>query len=198
MTRASALKTKAKTKTAQKWSRGASSKKVVVSYTSCAWPPHCYKRRRKCTTQSTFLSVTMRNISRLKNSTTGLCNKPFLIWLLIIPPHLKYVTTVTYCTLQLTSITTRYVILRLSLIFLHYLSQDTVAKRMSYVKIPLISPLLKFTGESGSEKLENRLRINRVTAMSSVSVSLVWNAVYIVSACVVVGCSHWGSTGNET
>jgi len=42
----------------------------------------------------TFLLVTLPNIHRFKqNFTHGLSNKPFLIWLLTTPPHLKYVAT---------------------------------------------------------------------------------------------------------
>ena len=58
------------------------------------------KSRRKCITQSTFLPVTMPNIYRFQKNFTG--NKPCLIWLLIIPPHLKYVSTA-LCNLSLTA-----------------------------------------------------------------------------------------------
>jgi len=46
---------------------------------------------KKCT----FLLVTLPYIHRLKNEnfTDRLSNKPLLIWLLTIPPHLKYVAT---------------------------------------------------------------------------------------------------------
>jgi len=49
------------------------SKKVVVSGILCAWQPHCQsaKRRRKFTTQSTFLPVTVPNIHRF--TCMGLC-----------------------------------------------------------------------------------------------------------------------------
>jgi len=41
----------------------------------------------------TFLLVTLLNIHRfIKKSLTD-SNKPFLFWLLTIPPHLKYVAT---------------------------------------------------------------------------------------------------------
>ena len=40
-----------------------------------------------------FLLVTLPNIYRFKKITDTLSNKPFLIWLLTTPPHLKYVAT---------------------------------------------------------------------------------------------------------
>ena len=39
------------------------------------------------------LALTLPNIHRLKKFTDRLSNKPFLIWLLTTPPHLKYVAT---------------------------------------------------------------------------------------------------------
>ena len=45
----------------------------------------------------TFLLVTLPNIYRFrKKFTDRLINKPFLIWLLTTPPHLKYVVTLSY------------------------------------------------------------------------------------------------------
>ena len=41
----------------------------------------------------TFLFVTFPNIHRFKKITARLSNKPFLIWLLTTPPHLKYAAT---------------------------------------------------------------------------------------------------------
>jgi len=43
---------------------------------------------------TTFLLVTWPNVHRFKKNTGRRSNKPFFIWLLTIPPHLKYVTTV--------------------------------------------------------------------------------------------------------
>ena len=43
---------------------------------------------------TTFLLVILPNIHQFKKKFTGrLSNKPFLIWLLTTPPHLKYVAT---------------------------------------------------------------------------------------------------------
>jgi len=49
---------------------------------------------------TTLLLVTLPNIHRFKNFTHTLCNKPFLVWLLTTPPHLKYVATLP-CNLSL-------------------------------------------------------------------------------------------------
>jgi len=52
---------------------------------------------------TTLLLVTLPNIHRLKKFfTRTLSNKPFLIWLLTTPPHLKYVATLP-CNLSLTA-----------------------------------------------------------------------------------------------
>jgi len=49
----------------------------------------------------TFLLVTLPNIHQFKKKFTDrLSNKPFLIWLLTTPPHLKYVATLP-CNLSL-------------------------------------------------------------------------------------------------
>jgi len=50
---------------------------------------------------TTLLLVTLPNVHRLKKITHKLCNKPFLIWLLTTPPHLKYAATLP-CNLSLT------------------------------------------------------------------------------------------------
>ena len=42
----------------------------------------------------------MPNVHRLKNITDTLSNKPFSIWLLTTPPHVKYVSTLP-CNLSL-------------------------------------------------------------------------------------------------
>ena len=42
---------------------------------------------------TTFVLVTLPNIQQLKKFTHRLINKPFLIWLLTTPLHLKYVAT---------------------------------------------------------------------------------------------------------
>jgi len=50
---------------------------------------------------TTFLLVTLPNIHRFKKKFTyTLSNKPFLLWLLTTPPHLKYVATLP-CNLSL-------------------------------------------------------------------------------------------------
>ena len=49
---------------------------------------------------TTLLLVTLPNIHPLKKFTDRLGNKPFLIWLLTTPSHLKYVTTLP-CNLSL-------------------------------------------------------------------------------------------------
>ena len=51
---------------------------------------------------TTLLLVTLPNIHRFKKSFHTLSNKPFLIWLLTTPPHLKYVATLP-CNLLLTA-----------------------------------------------------------------------------------------------
>jgi len=52
---------------------------------------------------TTLLLLTLPNIHRFKKSFTHtLSNKPFLVWLLTTPPHLKYLATVTLpCNLSL-------------------------------------------------------------------------------------------------
>ena len=54
---------------------------------------HTANRRIKCTIQSTFLHATMPHIHRFNKIRQQTFSKPFLIWLLTIPPHLTYVTT---------------------------------------------------------------------------------------------------------
>jgi len=49
---------------------------------------------------TTLMLVTLPNIEILKKITHRLSNKPFLIWLLRTPPHLKYVATL-FCNLSL-------------------------------------------------------------------------------------------------
>jgi len=59
----------------------------VVSCTLRAWRvPHCSKTIKKVQNNP--------NIHRFKKITGRLSDKPFLIWLVTIPPHLKYVTAV--------------------------------------------------------------------------------------------------------
>ena len=48
----------------------------------------------------TILLVTLPNIHRFKKNSLRLSNKPFLIWLLTTPPHLKYAATLP-CNLSL-------------------------------------------------------------------------------------------------
>jgi len=46
---------------------------------------------------ATLLLLTLPNIHRFEKKITGrLSNKPFLIWLLTTPPHLKYVATLPF------------------------------------------------------------------------------------------------------
>jgi len=45
-------------------------------------------------------SLTLRNIHRFKKTTDGFSNKPFSIWLLTTPPHLKNIVTLP-CNLSL-------------------------------------------------------------------------------------------------
>jgi len=95
--------------------------------------------------------------------TDSLSNKPCLIWLLKIPPHLNYVTAVP-CNL---SLITALVCDRRSLSYI-IVSRGSAAKHMRCAGIFSEKKLrCKFTGESESEKkTESRLRINRVTAVS--------------------------------
>ena len=65
-----------------------------------AWPPHCWKTK-KVNETTTLLLVTLPNIHKFKKIFTDrLSNKPFLIWLLTTPPHLKHVATLP-CNLSL-------------------------------------------------------------------------------------------------
>jgi len=68
----------------------------------CAPGQNTAKRRsiKKVHETTTFLLGTLPNINRLKIFTDRLSNKPFLIWLLTIPPHVKYVATLR-CNLSL-------------------------------------------------------------------------------------------------
>jgi len=59
------------------------SKKVVVSCSLCAWPPHC-KKTKKVHDTIHLLPVTVPNIHWLKKFTGWLSDKPFLLWLLTI------------------------------------------------------------------------------------------------------------------
>ena len=64
---------------------------MVVSCTLRTWPTHCWKTKKVHET-ITFLLVTLSNIYRFNETFTHrLSNKPFLIWLLTTPPHLKCV-----------------------------------------------------------------------------------------------------------
>ena len=76
------------------------SKKVVVSCTLHAWPPQRWKTKKVHET-ITLLLVTLPNIHKFqKIFTDRLSYKPFLIWLLTTPPHLKHVATLP-CNLSL-------------------------------------------------------------------------------------------------
>jgi len=79
----------------------------AIRWFSCISAPgyHTAKSRRKCRTQSTFLPVTMPNIHRFwKLFHWQTNNKLFLIYLLAIQPHLKYVTIVPYNLLLFTAL----------------------------------------------------------------------------------------------
>jgi len=68
------------------------SKSVVVSCTFFVFQ-QCDGQVRKVHETTTLLLVTLPNIHRFKKITYTLSSKPFLIWLLTTPPHLKYVAT---------------------------------------------------------------------------------------------------------
>ena len=87
-----------------------------------------------------LLLVTLPNIDRSKKSTNRLSNKPFLIWSLTTPPHLKYVGTLP-CNLSLMAC---FADIRVS-----QGSVATYARCGGIFKYPLN---YKFTKESSSEK----------------------------------------------
>jgi len=74
------------------------SKNVIVSCTFSVFK-QCVGQAHKVHETITFLLVTLPNIHRLV-FTRRLSYKPFLIWLLTIPPHLKYAGTLP-CNLSL-------------------------------------------------------------------------------------------------
>jgi len=53
----------------------------------------CWPGAQSAWDNTMLLLVTLPNIHQLKNYTHTLSNKPFLIWLLTTPTHLKYVAT---------------------------------------------------------------------------------------------------------
>jgi len=124
------------------------------------------KRRRKCTTQSTLLPITMPSICQFKKITDGLSNKPLLIWLLTIPPHLKYITTVPW---NLSLITTRVSDCR-SFSDINF-PKGSVATHMRCGGI-----CNKYLYANLLENLTVKKLKSRVTALSLVS--LFWNTVY--------------------
>ena len=65
-----------------------------LSHALCAPSQRTAKRRKKVHETITFLLVTLPNIYRFKKITDRLSNKPFLIWLLTTPSHLKYIATI--------------------------------------------------------------------------------------------------------
>ena len=84
-----------------RWLFGNVTRQNVIVSCTCALGQHTAKRRKKVHDTITFLLVTLPNIQRLNFFFTHrLNNKPFLIWLLTTPPHLKYVATLP-CNLSL-------------------------------------------------------------------------------------------------
>ena len=86
--------------------------------------------------------------------TDRLGNKPFLIWLLTTPSHLKYVAALA-CTLSLIA----------CFLILMFFSQGSMATYASVLGI-LITTLLQIYYRIFQQKKENRLRIDRIIAMS--------------------------------
>jgi len=123
--------------------------------------------------------VTMPNIYQFQFFTSRLSNTPCLIWLLKLPPHLKYVTTdpvindklqgtVDYCTLQF--IVNYWISSRLPL-FLPSVFHKVVQRRMwnvvgSLTNTHFAANLLE---NLTVKNYEYRLRLNRDTAVSLVS-----------------------------
>jgi len=60
----------------------------------------CLGQARKVHETTSLLLVTLPHIQRLKKFTHALSNKPFVIWLLTNPLHLKYVATL-HCDMSL-------------------------------------------------------------------------------------------------
>ena len=103
------------------------------------------------------------------------CHKPFLIWLLKVPPHLKYVTTAP-CNLSLIAA----LVCDCRSFSDVNVSQGSVATHMrcSGISNKLVAANLGYWREYDNEKkVENWLRINTVTAVSLVS--LFRNTVHI-------------------
>ena len=77
-------------------------KRARLYHALCAPGQHAAKRRRKCTrqTRSCWYNFDIYSHRFKKSFTCRLSNKPFLIWLLTTPPHLKYVATLP-CNLSL-------------------------------------------------------------------------------------------------
>ena len=71
-----------------------------LSRALCASGQNTAKRGRKCTRQSHFCCTIAKYSPILIFFTHALSNRPFLIWLLTIPPHLKYAATLP-CNLSL-------------------------------------------------------------------------------------------------
>jgi len=74
-----------------------------LSHALCAPGQHTAKRRSKCTRDNHVLAGNFafaKYLPILKKITDRLSNKPFLIWLLTISPHLQYVATLP-CNLSL-------------------------------------------------------------------------------------------------
>ena len=140
--------------------------KKILSPALCAPGHHTATSRRKCITQSTFLTTTTPNIHRyLSLFYCSFSNKHISIWLLTIPPHLKYVTTVP-CNLSLISAS----VCNCRLFSDISVSRGSVATHMRCGEIVnkfLAAYLLE--NLTVKKTIENPLRINRVTAMSLVS-----------------------------
>ena len=129
----------------------------------CVPGHHTAKRRRNCTTQNTFLPVTVPHIHNLKEKFTGrLSYKPVLICLLIISPYLKYVITLP-CTLSLITTTVCYCRSFPTLMF------QKVAMHTKCGEIFNKHVAANILENLTVKKIQNWLRINRVTATSLVS-----------------------------
>jgi len=103
---------------------------------------------------TTFFLVTLPNIHRFKNITARLSNKPFLIWLLTTPLHLKYAARLP-CNLSLIACI-------LTLMFYKVAWQEMIS-----VMWFLITTLLQIYYRMFRwKKIENQLRFDKIVAMN--------------------------------
>ena len=128
--------------------------RVWLSHALCASGQHTAKRRRKFTRQSRFC-LFLPHIHRFKKYfTLRLSNKPFLIWLLTPPPHIKYVVTVP-CNLSLLTC--------FDDINVSQGSVATYARRGGIFNMHFIANLSR---NVRVKKIVNRLRFERIMVMS--------------------------------